>query len=721
MQGSNLEEILKSFYYRDFKSFSQNLSNITFLSNQIKRNENKVYLKRKINLLSDITTPNSQNQIVNIIEEPFNYDDKKMISLKVKSNDLTTPVNEVDYYFQSCFLSGVERILGLEELLRLKAVNNYNNFIKSWMKTEIKSYTNWLYTKPTTNDNLDKALIETLFKSSYSQNEKMILFLIWEDYFYKKEQSNRLTNIINFAFDYIETNKHYFSKFNMFDYDNWSFFMLQIPEPNERMFNHLEKIISFYSSVKYTDTNERKNFYTAIIEVNFELFSRIKIQIKLKGQNDSLQNETLKFINLQDKVIDILLKLIELSEINPDIFRLLNERLPKFYSQISKSQIDKIYKYLKENLDKEYDLNETQLKEFAKARVITITSFILYCDQSRINLVVDIFKKNDELIVKVTKDIIKTKGLLLHLQQESIDKLLDGAGSCEELLYFLVDPEMKYTEKLTLYDLVNQANATYISPTIKLNDDHKLKSKIAMKSKILDVSLCHKNNQVVKNLIESMFTNKISLQEFSFWFFPQIIKLSSTNKIGDESISDILKRQISNNLEKASFINELNIEKYDKFQSDKYVKTDSSFFKLLTHILIYHDFMKKLNQEDIDTNKLIKLYKNDNSINLFEEEIKIMLGIFIEKALTNEKSVTYKAFERFGLVLEIANEIVDAKIVIEFTLLTLNYIDKYQLNNKVILRKLANIFNEKVKNILDSNASNDSTIKIQKILKNYSN
>jgi hypothetical protein len=642
-----------------------------------------------------------------------------MIDLKVKNNDNVGQVDCVDYFFNNNFITGIEKILGLEELLKLKKVNNYNDFIKGWIKTNLKSYTNWIYTKSSLNDTLDKSIIETLFKSSYIQNEKMILYLIWEDYFYKKEQSTRLNILLNLIFDYIEVNKHYFSKFNMFDYENWTFFMLQIPEPNERMFSHIEKIISFYSSVKYTDINERKNFYTAIIDVNFELFNRIKLQVKLKGQNDILQNETMKFINLQDKVIDTLIKLIELSEVNPDIFRILNERLPKFYVQISKNQIEKIYKFLKDNLDKDYDLNETQLKDFAKARVITVTSFILYCDQSKINLIVDIFKKNDELIVKVTKDIIKTKGLLMHLQQESIDKLLDGAANCEDLLYFLVEPELKHTDKFNIYDLIDNNPPNHKS--IKINDDLKLKSKISIKSKLLDVSLCYKNNQVVKNLIENMFTTKISLQEFLIWFFPHIIKLSSTNKIGDESISDILKKLILNNLEKASFINDLLSEKYEKFDSDTYSKTDSAFFKLFTHLIIHYDFLKKLNQEHIETSKLNKLYKNDFSVNLLEEQMKLMLGIFIDKSINNEKLNKYKAFERFGVIIEILNETVDPIVILDFTSITLNYIDKYQLNNKVILKKLSNIFNDKLKETLETNQNNEKVLKIQKVLKNSLN
>lgn len=207
---------IKTIYKHEQKPiiFNENSINILDYKHKISNDlENK-----ELSLIEDkgdLRTKASSNnyQEGNIYDFALSLEEKKLkhklLKLEfevnyVKSNSLLNNISEIlkeiIYYEHNVLYENIEDKLLFLNNSNSKCFNILESKSKSiklnFFKNLISIYTNWLYSsKPNNYLDLDKKLINEIFKNSTSNNiEKFLLILLWEDYYYTNNENSKNSN-----------------------------------------------------------------------------------------------------------------------------------------------------------------------------------------------------------------------------------------------------------------------------------------------------------------------------------------------------------------------------------------------------------------------------------------------------------------------------------------------------------------------------------------------
>ena len=791
-KSNSLENILKNFYYVDFKSLFQNLSNTYFTLNHTQENEvaNDKKIISTIDSVENIGKLHLKENVIIYNQVPFTYSGIKGYTC------IDKPKSLIDF----CYLAEKykDTILKITEYLKL----NYNeNGTENWLKQEIKNYTMLVYSDLKINTDLayealDKLILEGLFDVS-SDLEKYLLHFLWEDYFHKealidyfeetkenntkfKEEKlkKRYFSIINIIFELVEHKSIYFSKFLDFDYENWKNLVLKIPLFEERVMKHFEFVLnnitsSLISSEFKDSTGQKCQSFQVLTEVIHIILSRFKILIsnlnKLEETNISSMmysingNPIDKINQLSEKLIQILIKLMEVSEIFLNFHKKISLILPKIYKIISQANKNLIFEYLSKSLDNftsifNLELTEIQINQMIKSKVSNILNFCLYADPKRIEIVPEIFKKEDEILTNITNKILfESKFSFEYLDLESLKIMIKNSNiRCESLLNYFVGKTIKLTksDKLCIFsnvyshikNLFLRENNTYNLTLNNIDKEVKrLFSIIELKKEIIFTASFY-SEETLDSIMEMLLSNCLNFEEFFFWYLPliaDIMKQDST-MIKDEQRKNALllafkklQSKLNYEIKGSSFVFSCSILNFQQI-IPLFEEMDSLIYLIFFSLMrrnCYLDYIKQ-NKESKDKtilnelDSISKYYYNDISI-LWSFHISFAKKKRFKKISSSLKSMIDKIKNKVddSLYLKLLELIVTedegfyvADLITEFAneKILIMQIELKNKNSEIVksFKNIASILKNRFKESIDKNLKIDLKEKFWGFMKN---
>ena len=543
IQELNLDENLKNFNFQiDFKHFFQNLSNkFELLTTKGLKNKEK---EERIKVISNFEQTKEADKIFkNAIiyqESPFELDDTKQkelneyISEKGKSdkND-----NFEDYFIKEVFLKDLSNFFQEYDIVSLNNIkfsllkNDSKNSKIEVFKVLVKIYTNWIYSCNVKNyTNYDDLFIHQIFISFPNNLENAIHILLWEDCFqsdnlvdYDEEElkevnilSNRYDTLIDSVFNLIENEKLYFSKSKIFNFVHWKKLHSRIPFINQRLIenisNTLNDMIQFYieESNDFIAENTKILFFSSLFDVIESLFNK-KLDIKL-----------------QNKIIFLYMKLVEISEIKNFLIKPVNQSLSNVYFYLNTANKEIMIDFLKQNFKKINNKDYIQLEKLEneemmnhkskidqgiiQAKLLPYINFCLYADNSAITHLPEVLKGEYDVVREFILDVLFTK-MKIHsyLCFESIIQMVDKADEKnKDLILFLI----KNSEIIKKISLTEHNAEIYNSNIIKEKENQML-----LKKQIIEY--IEKSPDTLCQLFEYLGM-KMNLYEFFDWYLPYL-------------------------------------------------------------------------------------------------------------------------------------------------------------------------------------------------------
>lgn len=547
------------------------------------------------------------NRIIIYNEDFFKYDDKNISNEKIDNKNVKSFQNNFDN--SSLFKLFEENLknkfihLNINDFNKTLKNNDKKNFpnnlncqtssnleFDDYIAGEIKIYSDYLYNYfPSNFSELDVLFVDFIFNSNKNV-ETYLNLMLWENYLnhielnktidfsnifsVESEKSNSIQKIkmlkrgqtlMEYIIHYIEKNHFYSNQFNVFNHDFWKKIFLNIPFLINRVFSHLSHMLNSIKKNNNIVENENLEYKRSVLKTIMDILYNYLVKIRnlkekrlLEGSlnsdinlsNNSYNHDYYDFECFEIYISNLLKEVLEISQYL-DVRNVIEEMIPNFYFLMTPKMKLVIFDYLKSDIKKGYEItSENELNSLIFSKIINTIEYCLYADRTKLFMISEFFKLEDDLAGKKLIEIISDINLI-NLNNFDIKDIIELVKNCNEkcknLIKFLVSSENTQIIKSYCFNKSITAVCKFyhvfkifskncevkmndffyeeiINDLNKITDDESIILGVKLKREILIISSNYPSEDLLF-IIKNIFVN-LSFDEFFTWILPFISDLT---------------------------------------------------------------------------------------------------------------------------------------------------------------------------------------------------